>query len=117
MAVYKTRLSSDIKPRKIVDKLHHLEGKWTEGDPHRFLVSQLGEEHSETGKAHLDQLGTLGGGDHFAEFCCDGRTSRHRELCDSLGLVDNKHLLDCSLGLSQIRSNCSRILQQFANQG
>ncbi|KAG0334746.1 hypothetical protein BG000_008069 [Podila horticola] len=68
MAVYKTRLSSEIKPQKIVDKLRQLEGKWTEGDPHAFLISKLGPEHSETGKAHLDQLGTLGGGNHFAEF-------------------------------------------------
>ncbi|KAG0348285.1 hypothetical protein BG004_005513 [Podila humilis] len=68
MAVYKTRLSSDIKPQKIVDKLHQLEGKWTDGDPHEYLVSKLGPEHAETGRAHLDQLGTLGGGNHFAEF-------------------------------------------------
>ncbi|KAG0045004.1 hypothetical protein BGZ83_009739 [Gryganskiella cystojenkinii] len=92
MAVYKTRLSSDIKPQKIVDKLHHLEGKWTEGDPHQFLISQLGEEHSETGKAHLDQLGTLGGGNHFAEFVVmEQRVDT--DLCDSFGLVDNKTYL------------------------
>ena len=92
MAVYKTRLSSDIKPQKIVDKLHHLEGKWTEGDPHQFLISKLGEEHAETGKAHLDQLGTLGGGNHFAEFVVmEQRVDT--ELCDSLGLVDNKTYL------------------------
>jgi len=92
MAVYKTRLSSEIKPQKIVDKLHHLEGKWTEGDPHAFLISQLGADHSETGKAHLDQLGTLGGGNHFAEFVVIEKLV-DQELCDSLGLVDSKTYL------------------------
>lgn len=92
MAVYKTRLSSEIKPQKIVDKLHHLEGKWTEGDPHAFLISQLGAEHSETGKAHLDQLGTLGGGNHFAEFVVIEKLV-DQELCDSFGLVDSKTYL------------------------
>ncbi|KAF9575572.1 hypothetical protein EC968_002508 [Mortierella alpina] len=92
MAVYKTRLSSNIKPQKIVDKLHHLEGRWTEGDPHEFLISQLGEEHSETGKAHLDQLGTLGGGNHFAEFVViESRVDL--EVCESLGLQDTNTYL------------------------
>ncbi|KAF9914636.1 hypothetical protein BX616_007895 [Lobosporangium transversale] len=93
MAVYKTRLPSNIKPQKIVDKLHHLEGRWTEGDPHGFLISQLGEEHSETGKAHMDQLGTVGGGNHFAEFV----VVEHRvdqEICDSIGITDaNAYLI------------------------
>ncbi|KAK3847654.1 MAG: tRNA-splicing ligase RtcB-domain-containing protein [Linnemannia gamsii] len=93
MAVYKTRLSSGIKPQKIVDKLHGLEGRWTEGDPHAFLISQLGEEHTETGKAHLDQLGTLGGGNHFAEFVTiENRIDK--ALCDSIGLTDaNTYLI------------------------
>ncbi|KAG0002980.1 hypothetical protein BGZ79_001977 [Entomortierella chlamydospora] len=92
MAVYKTRLASNIKPQKIVDKLHHLEGRWTEGDPQEFLISKLGEEHSETGKAHLDQLGTLGGGNHFAEFVVIEKLV-DQELCDSFGLVDSKTYL------------------------
>ncbi|KAF9434820.1 hypothetical protein BGZ76_007370 [Entomortierella beljakovae] len=93
MAVYKTRLSSNIKPQKIVDKLHHLEGRWTEGDPHEFLISKLGEEHSETGKAHLDQLGTIGGGNHFAEFVVVEKLV-DQELCDSYGLTDaNTYLI------------------------
>ncbi|KAF8929174.1 release factor H-coupled R [Dissophora ornata] len=93
MAVYKTRLSSNIKPQKIVDKLHHLEGRWTEGDPHEFLISQLGEEHSETGRAHLDQLGTLGGGNHFAEFVVVEQLV-DQELCDSFSLTDaNTYLI------------------------
>ncbi|KAF9905115.1 hypothetical protein EC991_002001 [Linnemannia zychae] len=92
MAVYKTRLSSGIKPQKIVDKLHGLEGRWTEGDPHAFLISKLGEEHTETGKAHLDQLGTLGGGNHFAEFVTiESRIDE--ELCDSIGLTDSNTYL------------------------
>ncbi|KAK5808999.1 release factor H-coupled R [Linnemannia elongata] len=86
MAVYRTRLSSGIKPQKIVDKLHGLEGRWTEGDPHAFLISQLGEEHTETGKAHLDQLGTLGGGNHFAEFVTI-ESRLDLDLCDSIGLT------------------------------
>ncbi|KAF9985341.1 hypothetical protein BGZ65_011138 [Modicella reniformis] len=86
MAVYKTRLSSTIKPQKIVDKLHHLEGRWTEGDPHAFLISKLGDQHTETGKAHLDQLGTVGGGNHFAEFVVV-ETLVDQELCNKFGLV------------------------------
>ncbi|KAG0302526.1 hypothetical protein BGZ98_007431 [Dissophora globulifera] len=93
MAVYKTRLSSNIKPQKIVDRLHQLEGRWTEGDPHAFLISKLGEEHSETGKAHLDQLGTLGGGNHFAEFVVVENLV-DKELCDQFGLTDaNTYLI------------------------
>ncbi|KAH7055398.1 release factor H-coupled R [Linnemannia elongata] len=93
MAVYRTRLSSGIKPQKIVDKLHGLEGRWTEGDPHAFLISQLGEEHTETGKAHLDQLGTLGGGNHFAEFVTI-ESRLDLDLCDSIGLTDaNTYLI------------------------
>ncbi|KAF9931859.1 hypothetical protein FBU30_009439 [Linnemannia zychae] len=92
MAVYKTRLSSKTKPQTIVNKLHNLEGRWTEGDPHKFLISQLGEEHTETGKAHLDQLGTLGGGNHFAEFVIvENRVDP--EFCDSIGLTDDKTYL------------------------
>ncbi|KAG0246426.1 tRNA-splicing ligase RtcB-domain-containing protein [Mortierella sp. GBAus27b] len=92
MAVYKTRLSSTIKPQKIVDKLHHLEGPWTEGDPLAFLISKLGEEHSETGKAHLDQLGTVGGGNHFAEFVVVEKLV-DQELCESHGIVDTNTYL------------------------
>ncbi|KAG0216508.1 hypothetical protein BGX28_000022 [Mortierella sp. GBA30] len=92
MAVYRTRLSSNIKPQKIVDKLHQLEGRWTEGDPHKFLISKLGDEHSETGKAHLDQLGTLGGGNHFAEFVViENRVDLG--LCESLGLTESNTYL------------------------
>ncbi|KAF9208004.1 hypothetical protein BGZ49_010035 [Haplosporangium sp. Z 27] len=92
MAVYKTRLSSNIKTQKIVDKLHHLEGRWTEGDPQEFLISKLGEEHSETGKAYLDQLGTLGGGNHFAEFVVIEKLI-DQELCESYGLTDSNTYL------------------------
>ncbi|KAI1319421.1 hypothetical protein EDD11_003998 [Mortierella claussenii] len=92
MAVYKTRLSSNIKPQKIVDKMHQLEGRWTEGDPHAFLISQLGEELAETGKTHLDQLGTLGGGNHFAEFVVVEKQV-DQELCDSIGITDDKTYL------------------------
>ncbi|KAF9087918.1 hypothetical protein BGX29_007210 [Mortierella sp. GBA35] len=92
MAVYRTRLSSNIKPQKIVDKLHGLEGRWTEGDPHAFLISQLGEEHTETGRAHLDQLGTLGGGNHFAEFVTI-ESRLDQDLCDSIGLTDSNTYL------------------------
>ncbi|KAF9115015.1 hypothetical protein BGX27_009234 [Mortierella sp. AM989] len=92
MAVYKTRLSSNIKPQKIVDKLHYLEGRWTEGDPQEFLISKLGEEHSETGKAHLDQLGTLGGGNHFAEFVVIEKLV-NQELCDLYELTDSNTYL------------------------
>ncbi|KAK3815290.1 MAG: release factor H-coupled R [Benniella sp.] len=93
MAVYKTRLSSNIKPQKIVDKLHHLEGRWTEGDPHAFLITKLGEEHAETGRAHLDQLGTVGGGNHFAEFVVVEKLV-DQELCESFGLSDaNTYLI------------------------
>jgi len=93
MAVYKTRLSSNIKPQKIVDKLHHLEGRWTEGDPHAFLISKLGEEHTETGRAHLDQLGTVGGGNHFAEFVVVEKLV-DQELCETYGLSDaNTYLI------------------------
>ncbi|KAG0370825.1 tRNA-splicing ligase RtcB-domain-containing protein [Gamsiella multidivaricata] len=104
MAVYKTRLSSNIKPQKIVDKLHNLEGRWKEGDPHAFLISQLGEEHSETGKAHLDQLGTLGGGNHFAEFVViENRVDL--ELCDSFGLTDDKTYLIVHSGSRKFGQN------------
>ncbi|KAF9416471.1 hypothetical protein BGZ94_010211 [Podila epigama] len=92
MAVYKTRLSSDIKPQKIVDKLFQLEGRWTEGDPHQFLISKLGIEHAETGKAHLDQLGTIGGGNHFAEFVIlEQRVDD--TLCEEFGLTADKTYL------------------------
>ncbi|KAG0257920.1 hypothetical protein BG011_003690 [Mortierella polycephala] len=92
MAVYKTRLSSNIRPQKIVDRLRHLEGRWTEGDPHQFLISQLGEEHSETGKAYLDQLGTLGGGNHFAEFVVIEQLV-DQTLCESFGLSESNTYL------------------------
>ncbi|KAG0255421.1 hypothetical protein DFQ27_006282 [Actinomortierella ambigua] len=114
MAVYKTRLSSSIRPQKIVDRLVGLEGPWTEGDPHQFLVDQLCnddqslppsppphhhhhlqtliERGDDNNNLHLDQLGTLGGGNHFAEFVVlDSIVDA--DLCTAFNITDDKTYL------------------------
>ncbi|KAF9584349.1 hypothetical protein BGW38_006782 [Lunasporangiospora selenospora] len=90
MAVYKTRLSSNIKPQKIVDKLHNLEGRWTEGDPEEFLNSKM--KATDAISTHLDQLGTLGGGNHFAEFVVLEQLV-DEELCNKYDLNESNTYL------------------------
>ncbi|KAK9766985.1 hypothetical protein K7432_003533 [Basidiobolus ranarum] len=88
MAFYKTKLSSNIKPQKIVDRLHGIEGRWQEGDPQSFLTSILGPDHAQTGSAHSDQLGTVGGGNHFAEFVIIEKLV-DQDLCANFGLTES----------------------------
>ncbi|KAG0236055.1 hypothetical protein BGW42_004163 [Actinomortierella wolfii] len=104
MSVYKTRLSSSIRPQKIVDRLVGLEGPWTDGDPQQFLLDYLSKNKpmvvsdktltasAAFAKPHLDQLGTLGGGNHFAEFVVIDSIV-DAELCKTLDISDDKTYL------------------------
>ncbi|KAG0242294.1 hypothetical protein BGW41_004508 [Actinomortierella wolfii] len=104
MSVYKTRLSSSIRPQKIVDRLVGLEGPWTDGDPQQFLLDYLSKNKPTAvsdktltasaafAKPHLDQLGTLGGGNHFAEFVVIDSIV-DAELCKTLDISDDKTYL------------------------
>ncbi|KAF9978963.1 hypothetical protein BGZ73_007850 [Actinomortierella ambigua] len=105
MAVYKTRLSSSIRPDKIVNRLVGLEGPWTRGDPYQFLTNALGSSDNTSSHSvsldqgqdpstnlHLDQLGTLGGGNHFAEFVVvDSLVDT--DLCTAFNITDDKTYL------------------------
>jgi len=70
MAVYRTSLSSnevsDSGVRKLADKLVGVEGPWVQAAT--FLTNYLSSEEIEEVRPWEPSLGTIGGGNHFAEF-------------------------------------------------
>ena len=70
MAVYRTSLSSnevsDSGVKKLADKLIGVEGPWEQ--PAAFLTNYLSAEEIEEVREWETSLGTIGGGNHFAEF-------------------------------------------------
>lgn len=70
MAVYRTSLSSnevsDSGVRKLADKLVGVEGPWEQAAT--FLTNYLSQEETEEVRQWQTSLGTIGGGNHFAEF-------------------------------------------------
>jgi len=61
MSLYQTDLPGSSKPGKLVGQLHGLEGPWA-GDTTAWL-----REREVEPTAHDASLGTIGGGNHFAE--------------------------------------------------
>jgi release factor H-coupled RctB family protein len=70
MAVYKTTLTDrdvcDSEVKKLADRLVGIEGPW-DGNVAIFLSNYLSAEEIEEVKSWETSLGTIGGGNHFAE--------------------------------------------------
>jgi release factor H-coupled RctB family protein len=89
MALFATPLLASADPTKLAEKMRGLEGGWAEGDPTAFLSSrQVAPTSFDAGS-----LGTVGGGNHFAELQAL-ETMQDPEACAALGLSqDRLHLL------------------------
>jgi release factor H-coupled RctB family protein len=91
MALFATPLSAHSEPRKLADKMRGLEGGWPaeEGDTRVFLETR-GVKPTTFDKT---TLGTVGGGNHFAELQAL-ETIHDADACAAVGLSqDRLHLL------------------------
>ena len=62
MTMYRTSIPPDVRPSKVADALAHLESPWTDGSAPTWLSSR------GIAPTPFDALlGTIGGGNHFAE--------------------------------------------------
>jgi release factor H-coupled RctB family protein len=89
MALFATPLAAGADPAKLAEKMRGLEGGWVDGDPAAFL----GARGVATTSFDTASLGTVGGGNHFAELQ-ELETVHDAEACAALGLLQERlHLL------------------------
>jgi release factor H-coupled RctB family protein len=82
-------LPSHPSPQKLASSLSQLDGPW-EGDVKSFLAQS---PYNITRESAFDKtsLGTVGGGNHFAEICCVERIV-DESACESIGKEDGVNL-------------------------
>lgn len=86
MALYQTNLPGITKPAKIVNQLQGLEGPW-DGNTDAWL-----SERGVTSTQYDASLGTIGGGNHFAELQCVESVVDQKEF-EALHLSENQLFL------------------------
>ncbi|XP_002984977.2 uncharacterized protein LOC9649069 [Selaginella moellendorffii] len=90
MALFQTTLSSSTRPKRICDKLQGIEGRWKDGSVSEWLAKNGISGSSST--PFDESLGTIGGGNHFAEIQQVERVE-DPESFSALGLHEDKLVL------------------------